>query len=65
MNKYRIANPARRQIIPSSNTTFLKLFNPAYEWNNQLNNYWNGKVYDIIKQRWLKSRRNGSVLKSV
>lgn len=45
------------KIIPSANTTFLKLFNPAYEWDDELNNYWNGKVYGIIRQRWIKSRK--------
>lgn len=45
------------KVIPSSNTTFLKLFNPAYEWDYEINNYWNGKVYDIIEHRWLNSRK--------
>lgn len=45
------------KIIPSTNTTFLKLFNPAYEWDDEIDNYWNGKVYNIMDHRWIRSRK--------
>jgi len=46
------------KVIQNPNNTFFKLFTPAFEWDEEVNNYWNGHVYSIIEKRWLKSRKD-------
>ena len=44
------------KIIENPKNTFYKLFRPGFEWDEQVNDYWNGHVYSIKEKRWLKSR---------
>jgi hypothetical protein len=46
------------KVIQNPNNTFYKLFTPGFEWDEEVNNYWNGYVYSIKEKRWLKSRKN-------
>jgi len=46
------------KIIQNPNNTFYKLFTPGFEWDEELNNYWNGNVYSIKQKKWLRSRKN-------
>jgi hypothetical protein len=46
------------KIIQNPNNTFYKLFTPAFEWDEEVINYWNGYVYSIKENRWLKSRKD-------
>jgi len=46
------------KVIQNPNNTFYKLFTPAFEWDKELKNYWNGQVYSIKEKRWLKSRKD-------
>lgn len=46
------------KVIQNPNTTFYKLFTPGFEWDEEVNNYWNGHVYSIKEKRWLKSRKD-------
>jgi hypothetical protein len=46
------------KVIQNPNNTFYKLFTPAFEWDEEVNNYWNGHVYSIKEKRWLKSRKD-------
>jgi hypothetical protein len=45
------------KVIKNPNNTFYKLFTPAFEWDDEVINYWNGQVYSIREKRWLKSRK--------
>lgn len=36
---------------------YLKLFNTGYEWDDEIEDYWNGKVYSEIEAKWLSSRK--------
>lgn len=46
------------KVIQNPNNTFYKLFSPGFEWDEEVNNYWNGHVYSIKEKRWLKSRKD-------
>lgn len=46
------------KVIQNPNNTFYKLFTPGFEWDEEVNNYWNGQVYSIKEKRWLKSRKD-------
>jgi hypothetical protein len=46
------------KVIQNPNNTFYKLFTPAFEWDEEVKNYWNGHVYSIKENRWLKSRKD-------
>jgi hypothetical protein len=46
------------KVIQNPNNTFYKLFTPGFEWDEEVNNYWNGYVYSIKEKRWLKSRKD-------
>jgi hypothetical protein len=46
------------KVIQNPNNTFYKLFTPGFEWDVEVNNYWNGHVYSIKEKRWLKSRKD-------
>lgn len=46
------------KVIQNPNNTFYKLFTPGFEWDEEVNNYWNGHVYSIKEKRWLKSRKD-------
>ena len=46
------------KVIQNPNNTFYKLFTPGFEWDDEVNNYWNGHVYSIKDERWLKSRKD-------
>jgi len=43
------------KVIQNPNNTFYKLFTPGFEWDEDVNNYWNGKLYSIKERRWLKA----------
>jgi len=45
------------KIIQNPKNTFYKLFNPGFEWDEKVNNYWNGKVYSINEKKWYRSRK--------
>jgi hypothetical protein len=45
------------KVIQNPNNTFYKLFTPGFEWDGEVNDYWNGQVYSIKEKRWLKSRK--------
>ncbi|MGJ7027614.1 hypothetical protein [Petrimonas sulfuriphila] len=36
---------------------YLKLFSTGYEWDDEIDDYWNGKVFSIKESRWLSSRK--------
>lgn len=36
---------------------YLKLFNTGYEWDDEIDDYWNGKVYSEKEAKWLNSRK--------
>jgi|GEM_PF-1682307 len=42
------------KLIESPNNTFYKLFTPGFEWNELVNNFWDGDVYSIKDNKWLK-----------
>lgn len=46
------------KVIQNPKNTFYKLFTPGFEWDGEVNNYWNGHVYSIKDKRWLKSRKD-------
>jgi hypothetical protein len=46
------------KVIQNPNHTFYKLFTPGFEWDEEVNNYWNGHVYSIKEKRWFKSRKD-------
>ncbi|MFZ7170401.1 MAG: hypothetical protein ACO1G2_09480 [Bacteroidota bacterium] len=46
------------KVIQNPHNTFYKLFTPGFEWDEEVNNYWNGHVYSIKEKRWLKSRKD-------
>lgn len=46
------------KIIENPKNIFFKLFTPGFEWDSELNNFWNGCVYSITENRWLKSRKD-------
>lgn len=46
------------KVIQNPNNTFYKLFTPGFEWDEEVNNYWNRHVYSIKEKRWLKSRKD-------
>lgn len=48
-----------KEIINQNNNAirFLKLFNTGYEWDEEVDDYWNGKVYSIRDSKWLSSRK--------
>lgn len=46
------------KVIQNSKNTFYKLFTPGFEWDEKVNNYWNGHLFSINENRWLKSKRN-------
>jgi len=45
------------KVIQNPKNIFYKLFSPAFEWDDEVNNFWNGGVYSIKERRWLKSRK--------
>lgn len=45
------------KVIENPINTFYKLFTPGFEWDEEVNNYWNGQVYSIKEKKWLKSKR--------
>lgn len=49
------------KIIPNN---YLKLCNPAFEWNNDLKDYWNGYIYSLETGQWKKSVRTINEKKS-
>ncbi|HKM45202.1 MAG TPA: hypothetical protein VJY12_07065 [Dysgonamonadaceae bacterium] len=46
------------KVIQNPNNTFYKLFTPGFEWDEEINNFWNGQVFSIKEKRWLKSRKD-------
>jgi hypothetical protein len=36
---------------------YLKLFNTGYEWDDEIDDHWNGKVYSEKEAKWLRSRK--------
>ena len=46
------------KVIQNPNNTFYKLFTPGFQWDEEVGNYWNGHVYSINENKWLKSRKN-------
>ena len=46
------------KVIQNPNNTFYKLFTPGFQWDEEVENYWNGHVYSIYEKKWLKSRKN-------
>lgn len=46
------------KVIQNPNNTFYKLFTPGFQWDEEVENYWNGHVYSINEKRWLKSRKD-------
>lgn len=46
------------KVIKNPNNTFLKLFTPGFQWDEEVKNYWNGHVYFENEKRWLKSRKD-------
>ena len=46
------------KVIQNPNNIFYKLFAPGFEWDEEVNNYWNGYVYSIREKKWLKSRKD-------
>lgn len=46
------------KVIQNSNNTFYKLFTPGFEWDEEINDFWNGQVFSIKEKRWLKSRKD-------
>jgi len=47
-------------VIQNPKNTFFKLFTPGFEWDKEVNNYWNGHVYSLSEKRWLKSRKDNA-----
>lgn len=49
-----------KEIINQHNNAirFLKLLSTGYEWDEEIDDYWNGKVYSIRDSKWLSSRRD-------
>lgn len=45
------------KIITSSNNQFYKLFATGFEWNANIENYWNGCVFSTYDNRWIKSMK--------
>lgn len=45
------------RVIENSSNTFYKLFTPSFDWDDDVNNYWNGHVYSIKEKRWLRSKK--------
>lgn len=45
------------KVIQSPINTFYKLFMPGFDWDEEINNYWNGHVYSIRDNRWLLSKK--------
>lgn len=45
------------KIISNPSNIFYKLFYPGYEWDEEVEDYWNGKVYSIKEQKWFNSRK--------
>jgi len=45
------------KVIENPKNTFYKLYTPGFEWDEEVNNYWNGQVYSINEDRWLKSKK--------
>lgn len=45
------------KVIQNPNNTFYKLFTPGFEWDEEVNNYWNGKVFSVKELKWFNSRR--------
>jgi len=46
------------KVIKNPKNTFYKLFSPGFKWDDEVNNYWNGYVYSIKENRWLKSKKD-------
>ena len=46
------------KVINNPNNLFYKLFSPAFLWDEVVKNYWNGSVYSVYEERWLKSRKD-------
>ena len=36
---------------------YLKLFSTGYEWDDEVEDYWNGKVFSEIEAKWFGSRK--------
>lgn len=45
------------KVIQNPNNTFYKLFTPGFEWDEEINDFWNGQVFSVKENRWLKSRK--------
>ena len=37
---------------------YLKLFNNGYEWDEDIEDYWNGKVYSVNDSKWVYSKKS-------
>ncbi len=48
------------KVIKSSTDTFYKLFTPGFEWDDKVNDFWNGQLYSINEKKWLKSIKHGA-----
>ncbi len=46
------------KVIENPNNRFYKLFSPGMDWNVDVHNFWNGKVYSIKDDKWLRSSRS-------
>jgi len=42
------------KVIENPHNRFYKLFSPGMDWNDELHNFWNRKVYSIEHAKWLK-----------
>jgi len=36
---------------------YLKLFSTGYEWDDEIDDYWNGKVFSVNESKWLSSKK--------
>jgi len=46
------------KITSNPNNTFYKLIHIGYKWNEELLDYWNGKMYSPIEQKWYGTRKD-------
>lgn len=49
----------KKEIINRNDNSirFLKLFSTGYDWDEEISDYWNGKVYSVNDSKWLSSRK--------
>jgi hypothetical protein len=47
-------------VIVNAKTTmkYFKLFNIGYEWDETIQNYWNGKAFSVKEFKWLSLRKD-------